>query len=231
MPSHVSRILVTGGNGILANALAPYFPLGTFLGRDDCDVTNASSVRAAFNDVKPELVIHCAAVTAHNAEPFAYVMGNVLGTIHVVAAAKKLGARVVYPSTDYLGARLESDPVRPVNAYAASKYCGEFIVGSGTPGLVVRGSWYSRPAYTHAATDAFCTRVKVDTAAYWMASLAVSSLTGTINIGGERRSLYEIALEANERVVPVSRHQVRCGYEIPADSSLDTTKLTRFLAA
>ncbi len=229
--SHTTRILVTGGSGILAKALEPYFPLGNFFSHDELDVTNANAVRTAFNAVKPELVIHCAAVTAHNAEPFAYVMGNVLGTIHVVAAAKKLGARVIYPSTDYLGAVHELDPVLPVNGYAASKYCGELIVGSGTPGLVVRGSWYSRPTYTHAATDAFCTRVPVDTAAYWMATLAVSDLTGTINIGGQRRSMFEIALEFNERVAPVSRHHLRVGYTIPEDSSLDTTKLTRFLAA
>lgn len=228
--SHTTRILVTGGDGILAQALIPYFPLGTFLSKDECDVTNANQVRAAFNAVKPEMVIHCAAVTAHDAEPFAYVMGNVLGTIQVALGAKKTCARFVYPSTDYLQARLESDPVRPVNAYAASKYCGELIARSITPGLVVRGSWYSGPTHTHAATDAFSSKVPVEKAAYWIAMLSTSSLTGTINIGGVRRSLYEIAIEHNERVVPVSRHQIRCGYEIPADASLDTQKLTRFLA-
>ena len=227
--SRTTRILVTGGNGILAEALKPYFPLGTFLGRGECDVTNANQVRAAFNEVKPELVIHCAAVTAHNAEPFAYVMGNVLGTINVVASAKKTGARIVYPSTDYLCARVESDPVRPVNPYAASKYCGELIVGSATPGLVVRGSWYSRPTYAYAATDAYCTRLPVDKAAYYVAALAVSSATGVCNIGGQRRSIYEIALEFNPRVAPVSRHQIQCGYEIPADCSLDTARLRSLL--
>ena len=227
--SRTTRILVTGGDGILAQALRPFFPLATYVGRQEMDVTNPGQVRAVFNDVKPELVIHCAAQTAHNAEPMAYVMANVLGTIQVAVASRKLGARLVYPSTDYLGARVESDPVQPVNAYAASKYAGELVVGSTTPGLVVRGSWYSHPTYSHAATDAFCTRLPVDKAAYFVASLAVSAATGVVNIGGARRSVYEIALEYNPRVMPFSRHQIQCGYEIPADCSLDTARLNRIL--
>lgn len=229
--SLTTRILVTGGDGILAQALRPFFPFGTFLGRGECDVTNPNQVRAVFNEVKPEIVIHCAACTAHNAEPMAYVMANVVGTVHVAVAVRKVGARMVYPSTDYLGARLESDSVRPVNAYAASKYAGEIVVGSATPGLVVRGSWYSHPTYSHAATDAFTSRLPVDKAAYYVATLAVSSATGVVNIGGQTRSVYEIALEFNPRVTPVGRQQIHCGYEIPADCSLDTAKLNRILAA
>jgi hypothetical protein len=136
---------------------------------------------------------------------------------------------MVYPSTDYLGARVESDPVRPVNQYAASKYAGELVVGSATPGLVVRGSWYSHPTYSHAATDAFTSRLPVDKAAFYVATLAVSSATGVVNIGGQTRSVYEIALEFNPRVAPVGRLQIQCGYEIPADCSLDTAKLNRIL--
>jgi nucleoside-diphosphate-sugar epimerase len=47
--------------------------------------------------VKPEIVIHCAACTAHNAEPMAYVMANVVGTVHVVVASRKVGARWYTP--------------------------------------------------------------------------------------------------------------------------------------
>jgi dTDP-4-dehydrorhamnose reductase len=176
------------------------------------------------------LFIHGAGLPGHDAEPAAYTVGNIQGTINVALAARKLGARLVYPSTDYLGARNESDPVRPVNAYAGSKLAGEVVV-SGVQGLVVRGSWYSRLDYSHAATDAFCTKLPVAQAAHWIAVLSTSTHTGVVNIGGPRRSLYELALQFNERVIPVSRHQIRCGYEIPADASLDTTRLTRILAA
>lgn len=229
--SHTTRILVTGGDGILATALRSFFPLATYVGRGECDVTNAGQVRQVFNAVKPELVIHCAAVTRHDAEPTAYTVGNIQGTINVALAARKLGARLVYPSTDYLMARCEGDPVSPVNAYAASKYAGESVTAQCAPGhsLVIRGSWYSRLDYSHAATDAYTTKLPVATAGHWIAILATSDQTGVMNIAGKRRSLYELALQFNERVIPVSRHQLRLPYEVPADCSLDTTKLTTWL--
>jgi dTDP-4-dehydrorhamnose reductase len=229
--SRVTRILITGGDGILAHALRAYFPLADYYGRQTCDVTRPEQVRTAFQNTKPELVIHCAAQTSHNAEPFSYVQANIQGTANVAAQAKKAGARFIYPSTDYLGARSETEPVNPVNAYAASKYAGECVVRTLGNALVVRGSWYSRLELSHAATDAFTSKLPVERAAYYMATLSVGTHTGTVNIAGPRRSIYEIALEFNERVIPVSRSQIHCGYEYPADTSLSTEKLTRWLAA
>ena len=231
--SRTTRILVSGGDGILATALRPFFPLATYCSRSDMDVANVGDVRRVFNEVKPELVIHCAAVTRHDAEPTAYTVGNIQGTINVSLAARKSGARMVYPSTDYLGARRETDPVSPVNGYSRSKYAGEIAADAACgPGvLVVRGSWYSRLEYSHAASDAFTGKVPVSTAAHWIAVLAVSSHTGVVNIGGKRRSVYEIALEFSPNVIPISRTQIHCGYEIPADCSLDTTRLSGILAA
>ena len=229
--SHVTRILVTGGEGILAQALRPYFPLATFAGKGDCDVTNANQVRAVFNEVKPELVIHCAAITRHDADPAAYTVGNIQGTINVALQAKKSGCRLVYPSTDYLMAARETDPTRPVNSYADSKYAGELAIRTALPGqsLLVRGSWYSVLEYTHAAVDAFTSKLPVAKAAHYVAVLATSTHTGVVNIGGQRRSLYEIALEFNESVLPCTRAQLGLPYDLPADCSLDTTKLTRLM--
>jgi dTDP-4-dehydrorhamnose reductase len=229
--SRVTRILITGGDGILASALKAYFPLADYYGRQTCDVTRPEQVRMAFQNTKPELVIHCAAQTSHNAEPFSYVQANIQGTVNVAAQAKKIGARVIFPSTDYLGAHREGDAVSPVNAYAASKYAGECVVRTLGNALVVRGSWYSRLELSHAATDAYSTKLPVDRAAYYVAILATSNHTGTVNIAGPRRSVFEIALTFNERVIPVSRSQIHCGYEYPADTSLSTEKLTRWLAA
>ena len=237
MVSHVTRILVTGGDGILAQALRAYFPLATYSGRAECDVTNGSQVRSVFNDLKPELVIHCAAITAHNAEPGAYVAVNIQGTLNVALQSKKHGSEYVYMASDYFGARRESDPVHPVNGYAASKYAGEIagaLVMDGGRAISIRGSWYSSLDYTHAATDAFTTKLPVAKAAYCIATIAVSSATGIVNIGGGRRSLYEIALEQNEQVIPTSRHHLRrvlgLDYDIPADCSLDTTRLRSLVA-
>jgi dTDP-4-dehydrorhamnose reductase len=232
MVSHVTRVLVTGGDGIMAQALRPYFGLADYYSKSECDVSNAGQVRAAFNHTKPELVIHLGAVTAHDADPASYTVVNIQGTINVALAAKRQGARLVYASTDYLGATREGDPVRPVNGYAASKYAGECVVGGVRElGLVVRGSWYSTLDWTYAATDAFTSKMDVDRAAFYVAALAVSSANGVVNIGGQRRSLYEIVLQFNEQVVPVKREQLGLPYQVPADCSLNTDKLNRLMAA
>jgi hypothetical protein len=52
-----------------------------------------------------------------------------------------------------------------------------------------------------------------------------------VNIGGQRRSLYEIVLQFNEQVVPVKREQLGLPYQVPADCSLNTDKLNRLMAA
>jgi dTDP-4-dehydrorhamnose reductase len=126
---------------------------------------------------------------------------------------------------------MEDDAVLPVNTYAASKYAGECVVRTLGNALVVRGSWYSRLDLSHAATDAFTSKLNVDRAAYWVATLAVSVHTGVVNIAGPRRTIYSIAIEFNERVTPVSRTAIHCGYTIPADCSLSTERLAQWQGA
>ena len=98
MTSSTTRILVTGGDGMLAQALRAYFPFATYASRTDCDVTHSGAVKAAFAEANPQLVIHCAALTRHDAEPTAYVPTNVQGTANVMLQAKRCGARLVYAS-------------------------------------------------------------------------------------------------------------------------------------
>lgn len=215
----------------MAHALFPYFPNAHYATREDCDVTNPGQVRMTFQQTQPEVVIHCAAVTSHHADPMAYVMGNVQGTVNVLAQARKCGARLVYLGTDYLSARREEDPVSPIGFYAASKYAGELCIRPFANTLVIRGSWYSRLEYEYAATDAFTSKLAVDKAAFYVATLATSKHTGVVNIGGARRSIYEIALETDEGVIPCGRKQIACGYEIPGDCSLDTTRLNQWMRA
>lgn len=215
----------------MADALRAYFPFADYYSHRECDVTSPWAVHRAFSRTNPELVIHCAALTSHNAGPADYANHNIQGTANVVASARSVGARVVYLSTDYLMARREDAAVKPVNPYAASKYSGELVAAGLPDHLVVRGSWYSRLELSHAAVDAFTTKLPVARAAFFVAVLATSDRTGTVNIGGRRRSIYDIALEFNERVVPVPRAAIRCGYEYPADTSLCTDKLNQWKIA
>ncbi len=226
------RVCVTGGAGRLAQALTAYFPYADTPGKDFLDVADAGSCKRWFSTRTYDLIIHAAAKTAHDASPAAYAAVNVGGTTNVTHWARKQQARLVYTSTDYVypadrpGPHRETDPLQPVNDYARSKLGGEAVVGLYDKSLIVRGSWYGFLDHPSATTDGFTSKVPVGRAADWIASLAVSDVTGVVNIGGQRRSLYEIVVtEHNAECKPNSRSQVRLPYALPADCSLDTTKM------
>jgi dTDP-4-dehydrorhamnose reductase len=225
---------VTGGDGILATALRPYFPHADWLSRQSCDVADGGSVKRWFSQHSYDVIVHAAAETNASADPAALSAVNIGGTANITHWARKQGARLVYCSTDYVyaghGNHKETDPVQPHNEYARSKLGGEMVARSYTQTLVIRGSWYSTLQYAKAAHDAYTSRQNVDHAAPTVAALSVSTHTGVVNVGGPRRSIYEICVtEFNPGVFMVPRHQVQPAPP-PKDVSLDCTKARRWLS-
>jgi dTDP-4-dehydrorhamnose reductase len=67
---------------------------------------------------------------------------NVLGPEKVAMVAEKVGAKLIYISTDYVfdgerGRYKESDPVAPINYYGESKLAGERVVQQKCPGCII----------------------------------------------------------------------------------------------
>jgi dTDP-4-dehydrorhamnose reductase len=165
------RVLVTGAGGQLGtdvvDALAGRVPTGGRpedsatgrLGlRSPCEVTAADhalldvadrgAVQTIFEGVRPHVVVHAAAWTAVDAcegDPDRAYGVNAVGTRHVAEAARRVGAHVVYVSTDYVfdgtstRPYLEWDPPNPMSVYGASKLAGETELDPGS--TVVRTSW------------------------------------------------------------------------------------------
>lgn len=118
------------------------------------DITDAAAVEQTIMQVQPDAIVHCAAWTAVDAaedeENQAKVRAiNVDGTKHIAEAAKKVDAKMVYISTDYVfdgqGIRPwePDDPVvEPLNVYGQSKYEGEVAVEKYAPKhYIVRIAW------------------------------------------------------------------------------------------
>ena len=238
MASNSTRILVTGGNGMLATALRAYFPMADYASHKSLDVSQWQSCRAWMNRNSYDLVIHAGAATAHDASGQVLLNTNVVGTANMVQLSARQGARFVYLSTDYVypgtgqktGYR-ESDGVWPNGVYAWSKLAGEAATQTYHKSLIVRGSWYDQLSFSRAATDAYTSKIPVTKAAGLVATLSVSTHTGVVNIGGARRSLYEImATEFDPKVRPCLRADITVGYPIPADVSLDLTRLKALLS-
>lgn len=120
------------------------------LGRAALDVTDEAAVHARIAAERPDVVVQCAAYTAVDAaeadEAGAFRV-NADATRYVAAACQRMGARLVYPSTDYVfpgdAARpyRPADPTGPINAYGRSKRAGEEAALRADGALVVRTSW------------------------------------------------------------------------------------------
>lgn len=124
---------------------APYFPL---------DITDAAAVERVLGDVKPDAVIHPAAWTAvdaaedaENREKVHRINGE--GPLHIARACKKLGAKMLYISTDYVFDGQGDRPWQPddtcyapLSVYGKTKLEGEqAVAGTLEKFFIVRIAW------------------------------------------------------------------------------------------
>ncbi len=118
------------------------------------DITDAAAVDKAIAEIKPDVVIHCAAWTAVDAaedeenQPKVKAI-NVDGTQNIANACKKLGCKMLYISTDYVFNGQGTEPWKPdckdyapQSVYAQSKLDGELAVSNTLEKyFIVRIAW------------------------------------------------------------------------------------------
>lgn len=118
--------------------------------RVDLDITNEDAVKKMIREYRPSVIFHCAAYTAVDKaeeEQEKCYQVNVLGTKYLTEAAKEVGAKIIYISTDYVfdgtkeGLYQVEDKVNPVNYYGKTKYLGENFVRAYDNHIIVRISW------------------------------------------------------------------------------------------
>lgn len=118
------------------------------------DITDAVAVETVLNEVKPDVVIHCAAWTAvdmaEDDDKVEKVRAiNAGGTQNIASACKELDCKMVYISTDYVFDGQGTEPwqpdckdYKPLNVYGQTKLEGELAVANTLDKyFIVRIAW------------------------------------------------------------------------------------------
>lgn len=153
-----NKYLITGAKGQLGSDLINqlkergFEAVGTDI--DDTDITDKDSVMKKFEEVKPNVVIHCAAWTAVDAAEDAenkdkVYSVNAIGTKNIAEACKKYDCKMTYIGTDYVFSAKDDEPISPdckdfapLNYYGETKYLGEKAVSETLEKFfVVRIAW------------------------------------------------------------------------------------------
>ena len=161
------KIVITGANGQLGKELQKIIRTGKAeIGEisksvassevfaadvDVLDITKLDNVRAYLNDIKPDVVINCAAFTnvdgCESSKDLAFKV-NALGARNVAIACEEIGAKLIHVSTDYVFSGVGSTPlsedamVAPVSAYGTTKLLGEeYVRDFCSKYFIVRTAW------------------------------------------------------------------------------------------
>ena len=161
------KVLLTGGKGMLGRTLVrelseEFEIIPTDL--PEADITDEDSLDAVLGRYAPDVVIHCAAMTAvdrcETERDLAFRL-NARGTANVASLCNRRGIRLIAISTDYV---FDGDSYRPYNefdratggrtVYGQSKFAGEEAVRTLCPNHVIaRISWLygaGGPSFVHA---------------------------------------------------------------------------------
>lgn len=149
-------ILVTGGTGQLARALAASGGRRLHcVGRPEFDFDRPDSVEGAFRDAAPSMVVNAAAYTAVDAaetDAKAAYRANRDGPALLARLCEDAGIPLIHVSTDYVfdglkpAPYVETDPTGPQGVYGASKLAGEqAVLTACRRAIVLRTAWVYAP--------------------------------------------------------------------------------------
>ena len=150
------KIILLGSSGQLGKEFEKFLSQNKSVvlysfSHNELDILNLDTLLNEFKDVKPDVVINCAAYTkvdkAEEEQDLAYRV-NAIGSKNVSFAAFRVNAKIVYFSTDYVfdgnkgSPYIEFDKPNPLSIYGKSKLLGEKYTKEINPNhLILRISW------------------------------------------------------------------------------------------
>jgi dTDP-4-dehydrorhamnose reductase len=150
------KILISGGTGQLGRDCTEVLEKDhdvISVGSKALDITDWKGVKAFVRDLKPDVMLNCAAFTkvddCETKKALAWKV-NVEGAKNLAAAAEERGARIIHISTDYVfdGKKpvpeyyTENDDTNPISYYGLTKLEAENVIGAETDRYsIVRTAW------------------------------------------------------------------------------------------
>lgn len=148
------KVLLTGGKGMLGRTLCSELREFEMIPTDlpEADITDAAGFDAVCRAHHPDVVIHCAAMTAvdkcETEKELAWKL-NAVGSTNVAATCHRQGIRLIAMSTDYVFSGDAQEPYTEfdtpnggINVYGQSKWAGEQAIRTHCPNhIIARISW------------------------------------------------------------------------------------------
>lgn len=259
------RVLVTGAAGQVGREVVERFErTGVWdvvaAGHAELDLEDRDNVLSVVTALRPDVIVHGGAWTAvdecesHPRRAFAV---NALGTRWVADGARRVGAHVVYVSTDYVfdgtkhGPYLEWDTPNPQSVYGRSKLGGEREIEPGW--TIARTSWVcgfhgnnmaktilrlaDQPGDLRFVDDQWGNPTFADDLAGALYDLAVRRLPGIYHVTNQgavswyefARAVLDAAGESPDRVLPIATTDLDPPRPAPrpTNSVLENFALTR----
>lgn len=149
------KVFITGADGALGTAMQTVLRREniTFRATDikQLDIADYAATHAALSNYRPDIILHCAAMSnvdacEHNQELAHRV--NALSTMGLATVARKIGAKLLYISTNYVFDGTHEKPYseysspHPLNQYGRTKLLGEqYVKDICDRSVVVRTAW------------------------------------------------------------------------------------------
>lgn len=225
------RILLFGGSGTLGSELMKINPKIIAPTRDECNIAYFEQVVEQIIKHNPDIIINAAAITDNRnieSDPYLSIDVNIIGAANIARACEDFNPRLVYISTDYIykgdrGNFKETDEILPFNLYAWTKLGGECSTRCVKNHLIIRTSFgKNKFDYPEAFSDKYTSKDYVDVIAPMIYEAAISSITGVLNIGTERKTIHAHASERNESVKKIKIED--SPFNTPKDTSLNLQK-------
>ena len=232
------KIIMTGGNGRFAKVFKKFKSSKNifFPSKKTLNITNINSIKKYVKKIKPNYLIHCAALSRpmdiHEKNIEDSISKNIIGTCNIVKVCNQEKIKLIYFSTNYVyagtkGNYSEDDPVLPISNYAISKLGGECAVQMYKNSLILRICMSEKPFIHKKAFN------DVETNFMYHEDFAKNLLKlidkkGIINVGGHKQIVFNFAKKTNPKVKPVSAKKM-LGKKFPLKQSMNINKYLKII--